>query len=111
MYTSKDFLKQLDFLLSEEIGRSHQTVNNDPVRYDDHPDVDVEIYANDRGKWSVKVTCPTDASLEFPLRTFDIEAEANHYARDCAEQIIRSKLNEVRQLVRNIILNQNRMSF
>lgn len=90
--------------ISEEIARSHQTVNNDPIQYDEHPEVDVEMYANDRGKWSVKVSCTSDPSIEFPLRTFDLEAEANHYARDCAQQIIRAKLNEVRTLVRSMIL-------
>ena len=33
--------------LSEEIARSHQTVDNDPIQYDEHEEVDVEMYAND----------------------------------------------------------------
>lgn len=105
MSTLKDFSKRLAFLLREEIARSHQTVDNDPVQYDEHPEVNVEMYANDRGKWSVKVTCTSDPSMDFPMRTFDLEAEAEHYARDCADRIIRSKLNEVRRLVRQILLH------
>lgn len=90
--------------IHEEIARSHQTVDNDPIQYDEHPEVNVEMYANDRGKWSVKVTCTSDSSMDFPMRTFDLEAEAEHYARDCADRIIRAKLNEVRAFIRSIIV-------
>ena len=67
--------------LNEEIARSQQTVNNDPMQYHEHEDVDVELYANDMGMWSVKVSCISDPSLSFPIQKFPDEASANHYAR------------------------------
>ena len=42
--------------LHEEIARSHQTVDNDPIQYDEHENVDVEMYGNDEGMWSVSYT-------------------------------------------------------
>ena len=90
--------------IKEEIARSHQTVDNDPIQYDEHEEVDVETYANDDGKWSVKVSCTSDPTLSFPLQKFEDEASANHYARQCADRIIRKKMNEIRVLVRNILI-------
>ena len=90
--------------LREEIARSHQTVDNDPIQYDEHEEVDVEMYANDSGLWTVKVTCTSDPSLSFPSKSFPDEYSANFYARQCADQIVRKKMNEVRRLVRKILL-------
>ena len=90
--------------LSEEIARSHQTVDNDPIQYDEHEEVDVEMYANDTGQWTVKVSCKSDPSLSFPSRSFPDEYSANFYARQSADKIVRKKMNEVRQLVRKILL-------
>jgi len=80
--------------INEEIARSHQTVDNDPIQYDEYPEVDVEMYANDVGTWSVKVTCTTNPNLSFPMQKFPDEYSANHYARSCADQIIRKTMNE-----------------
>ena len=91
-------------MIKEEIARSRQTVDNDPFQYDEHEEVDVEMYANDAGTWSVKVSCTSDTSLSFPLQKFPDEASANHHARQCADRIIRKKMNEVRSLIRAIIL-------
>ena len=90
--------------LREEIARSHQTVDNDPIQYDEHEEVDVEMYANDSGTWSVKVSCTSDPSLSFPMQKFPDQASADHYARQCADRIIRKKINEVRSIVRTLIL-------
>jgi len=84
----------LNRILKEEIARSHQTVDNDPVQYDEHPDVDVEMYANDDLQWSCKVTCVSDPSLSFPMQKFPDEYSAQHYARQCADRIIRKRMNE-----------------
>ena len=92
--------------INEEIARSHQTVDNDPVQYDEHEEVNVEMYANDMGTWSVKVSCVSDPNLTFPMQKFPDEASANHYARQCADRIIRKKINEVRQIIRTILIEQ-----
>ena len=41
--------------INEEIARSRQTVDNDPIQYDDNENVKVDMYANDQGTWSVEV--------------------------------------------------------
>ena len=92
--------------LREEIARSRQTVDNDPIQFDEHEEVDVETYANDEGSWSVKVSCTSDPSLSFPMQKFPDEASANHYARQCADRIIRTKMNEVRTVIRSIIIER-----
>ena len=90
--------------LTEEIARSHQTVNNDPIQYDEHEDVDVEMYGNDEGFWSVKVSCPNDPTLNFPMQKFPDEFSAKHYARQCSDKIVRARMNEVRSLISALIL-------
>jgi len=90
--------------IREEIGRSYHTVDNDPIQYDDNDNVKVEKYANDIGTWSVKVNCTTDPTLSFPLKKFPDEGSADHYARQCCDRIIRKTMNEVRRLIRNIII-------
>jgi len=91
--------------LREEIARSHQTVDNDPVQYDDNENVKVEMYANDDGKWSVKVDCTTNPALSYPLQKFPDEGSANHWARQCCDRIVRATMNEnlIRRLVRSIL--------
>ena len=92
--------------LREEIARSHQTVDNDPIQYDEHENVDVEMYGNDEGMWSVKVTCTDNPAYSCPLRKFPDEASAQFYARQCSDTIVRKTMNEnlIRTMVRNILL-------
>ena len=92
--------------INEEIARSRQTIDNDPIQFDDHEEVHVETYANDSGTWSVKVSCTSDPSLSFPMQKFPDEASANHYARQCADRIIRKKMNEIRTLIRDILIER-----
>ena len=96
--------------IKEEIGRSHHTFDNDPIQYDEHPDVDVEMVGNDEGMWSVKVTCTADSSLSAPMRKFPDEYSANHYARQACEDIARKRMNEntIRQVVRTILIESLR---
>ena len=89
--------------IKEEIARSHQTVDNDPVRYDDNENVKVEMYANDMGSWSVKVDCVSDDSLSHPLQKFPDEGSANHYARQACDRIIRQTMNKNENLIRRMI--------
>ena len=84
----------MKYNIKEEIARSHQTINNDPFQYDDNENVKVEMYANDKGTWSVKVDCTSNPSLSHPLRKFPDEASANHYARQACDRIIRQTMNE-----------------
>ena len=92
--------------LREEIARSRQTVDNDPVQYHEHEEVDVEMYANDSGTWSVKVSCTSDPSLSFPMQKFPDQGSADHYASQCCDRIIRKKMNEIRMVVRNILIER-----
>ena len=92
--------------IKEEIARSRHTLDNDPIQYDENENVKVEIYANDMGTWSVKVDCTSDPSLSHPLQKFPDEASANHYARQCCDRIIRQTMNEVRRLVRKVLIDQ-----
>lgn len=96
--------------LREEIARSHQTVDNDPIQYDDNENVKVEMYANDDGQWGVKVDCITDPSLSYPLRKFPDEPSANHWARQCCDRIIRATMNEnlIRHLIRSILIESTK---
>lgn len=91
--------------INEEIARSHQTVDNDPIQYDEHENVNVEMYANDAGMWSVKVTCTDNPDYSFPVKKFPDEASANFYARQCCDTIVRKTMNEnlIRRLIRNIL--------
>ena len=87
-------LLQMNKMLQEEIARSHQTVDNDPIQYDEHEEVNVEMYGNDDGQWSVKVDCTSDPSLSFPMQKFPDQASADFYARQCSDRIVRKKMNE-----------------
>ena len=91
-------------MLREEIARSHQTVNNDPYQLEDHPEVDVKMYADTSGGWVVEVICLTDDSLSVPAQTFPDQASADFHARQCCDRIVRKRMNEFRQLIRSLIL-------
>ena len=52
------------------------------------------MYANDRGKWSVRIDCLSNPSLSCPTQAFDMEAEAESYARSCSDRIMRHTMNE-----------------
>ena len=80
--------------INEEIARSRQTTDNDPFHYSDHDDVKVEMHANDRGKWTVRVDCLSNPSLSCATQAFDMEAEAESYARSCSDRIMRHTMNE-----------------
>lgn len=97
----------MKYNIREEIARSRQTVNNDPFQIIDNEDVRVKMGANDNGKWSVSVSCISNPDLSFPTRTFDLEHEADHYARDCAYQIVRKTMNERKRLNERYSLTNN----
>lgn len=90
--------------IKEEIARSRSTPNTDPVQFDDDPDIQVELHGNDDGKWSVKVVCLSKPELSTSLQTFGDEASATHFARVATDEIRRTTMNEVRWLIRNLIL-------
>ncbi len=96
----------MKYSLREEIARSHQTVDNDPIQYDDHEEVNVEMYGNDEGQWSVKVDCTSDPSLSFPMQKFPDQASADHYARQCSDRIIRKKMNESKGMKKYSLVEQ-----
>ena len=91
--------------IREEIGRNQHTVDTDPIQWDDDPDLDVEIYATVDGQYSVKVTSLSRPDLSSDLRKFSDEASATFYARQQADRIKRITLNELRMVIRNILLS------
>lgn len=100
----------MKYSIKEAIGRSHKEIDNGSVEYDEHPDVDVEIYANDENMWSVKVTCTADDSLSAPMRKFPDEYSANHYAKLACQNIANKRMNEnkVRLAIRSLLLEKNK---
>jgi len=90
--------------LSEEIGRNYHTIDNDPYTWKNYSNVDVSTHKAEDGKWHVKVTSPEYPEHDQPLRKFADEESANFYAQQMSDRIMRVTLNEVRQLVRNLIL-------
>ena len=90
--------------IREEIARSRQTVDTDPIQYDHHEDVDVEMYANDRGQWTVVVNCLSNPALSVPAKSFPDEASAEHHKRQSVDRIVRREMNEVKRLIRKLIL-------
>ena len=91
--------------LREEIARSHQTPDTDPIQYDDHKNVNVEFHANDAGGWSVEVECISDPQLSSGLKRFPDEPSATHFARQQVDRIVRATMNEnLRILIRSLIL-------
>lgn len=90
--------------LSEEIGRNYHTIDTDPYTWEDYSDVDINTYKAEDDKWHVKVNCISDESLSQPLRKFPDEESAKHYSQQMSDRIMRVTLNEVRKLVRNLIL-------
>ena len=66
--------------IKEEIARSHQTPDTDPIQWDDHEDLDVQYYGNDDGQWSVQVNSvkPGFEHLSGNLRKFPDEESAGY---------------------------------
>ena len=91
--------------LKEEIGRNQHTADTDPYQWDDDPDLDIEVYATVDGDYSVKVKSISRPDLSSDLRKFPDEPSATFYARQQADRIRRITLNELRQVVRSILLN------
>ena len=74
--------------------------------WEDYSDVETEVYANTDGTWSAKVSCISDPSLSTHLQTFSDEPSASHWARKNADRIMSATINELRILVREIILSE-----
>ena len=92
--------------MKEAIGRNYHTADTDPYTWKDNPDIEVETYANDDGGWSALVRCLGDKSLSTELRTFPDEFSASHWARQQADRIVRTRINEVvslKKLIRQIL--------
>ena len=96
----------MKILIKEEIGRNLHSPDTDPIQWDHHEDLDVQFYGNDEGTWSVQVKCvkPGYEHLSTDLHRFPDEASAEHFAKQQGDRIVRTTMNEVRQLIRAIIL-------
>ena len=94
----------------EEIGRNYHTVDTDPYTWEDYSNIESEVYANDLGSFSAKVTCLSDDNLSTPLRNFPDEASASFWAQQQTDRIMRRTINEVRvlrNLIKELILRIN----
>jgi hypothetical protein len=96
--------------LSEEIGRNYHTIDTDPYTWEDYADINSEIYANEVGGFSAKVTCLSDDNLSTPVRNFPDIDSANFWAQQQSDRIMRRTINEVkvlRNLIKELILRIN----
>jgi len=83
----------LRHLIREEIGRNYHTIDNDPYSYEDYPGIIIDVYPTAQGNaYEAQVTCEFDDSLSTPKRSFPTEEDAQHFVRQHAEQIHRSRL-------------------
>ena len=83
--------KRILKIIREEIGRSFQTINDDPYSFEDFPGINVDLFPGDRGgSYYVQVTVDEDESLSTPLRIFKREDEARAFARRHAEDAQRT---------------------
>lgn len=95
--------------LKEELGRSwksHDQVGNNS--WEDFEDIQVETVADSaNNKWLVTVSCDSHPEFSVPQRAFQDEQSAQFFAREQSERIRNQIMNlqEVRNLVRNIILD------
>ena len=95
--------------LKEELGRNLRSVdqvgNNSWEDFEGIGVVTVADSANDR--WLVTVTCHDSPEFSVPQRAFSDEQSAQFFAREQSERIRNQILNlqEVRRLVKNIILD------
>jgi len=80
-------------IIREEIGRNYHTINDDPFTWKDYADIDVHVYANQKGGFDAEVKCPKKPSLNTGLQSFDDEGSADHWARMHAERMKRLILN------------------
>lgn len=93
--------------IKEEIGRNYHTLDTDPYSWKDYSNVEIETYANaEDSTWSAKVNCLSNPKLSSPERKFSDEHSASHWARMQAERIMRKTLNEFRDIIREIIINE-----
>ena len=94
--------------IKEEIGRNYQTLDNGPISfdYDDNIDVETHPMINDSG-WEVKITCSSHPQYSAPMRVFNDEVMANHYAKAQVSAIKNKIVNEakLRLYIRGLILN------
>ena len=79
--------KYIRYIISEEIGRNYHSIETDPFSWQDHPDINSIIYAND-DKYTCKIECKSDPSLSTDSYSFPTEQEAQHWMRKQAEEII-----------------------
>tara|TARA_B100000700_G_C15029496_1_gene849798 strand:- start:620 stop:916 length:297 start_codon:yes stop_codon:yes gene_type:complete len=90
--------------INEEIGRNYHTIDTDPYTWEDYSDVDINTYKAEDDMWHVKVNCISDETLSQPLRKFPDEESAKYYSQQMSDRIMRATLNEVRSLIRHLIL-------
>lgn len=98
--------------LKEELGRNYSTrdlYGDKPYSMMDNTNVDVEMFAMNDGKWSAQVKCISNPELSTPRRIFNDEISANHWTRMEVDKITRKTMNELRQTIRNILLDTYRI--
>ena len=74
-------------------GPNYQTLDNDPLSWEDYPGINVEHYADPGTGYYVQVECEVDPSLSTPLRLFATEEDAMNFARQHTMQIQRKLMS------------------
>ena len=74
--------------IKEELGRNQFTKEKDPIQYHQTSDeFEVEIYPVETG-YEARVIVYNDDDLSSPLRRFNNETEAQHFARQYSQFVI-----------------------
>ena len=78
--------------IKEELGRNNFSPNTNPYQYWEVSGVEVDLYPIE-GKYAVQIEVAADPTLSSPLRTFNDESEAVHFARKYTE-FVQKVLNQ-----------------
>tara|TARA_Y100001958_G_C21184229_1_gene513584 strand:- start:160 stop:453 length:294 start_codon:yes stop_codon:yes gene_type:complete len=87
--------------IKEEIGRNYKTIDPTPIDFFHDPRVQVEIYPDGLGRYSLQVTCP-ELNYESDLMAFDDESEAINFGRNQYTKLI-TKLDNISEIQERVL--------
>lgn len=68
-------------------GRNFKTVDNNPINYKSHPDISIDEYSDNDGRFWVEVEVKGNSNLSIGPRSFPTASEAEMYARKVVDRI------------------------
>ena len=87
--------------IKEELGRNYTTVDPTPSDFFHDPRVEVSIYPDGFGKYSLQVVCP-ELGYESDLMTFNDESEAINFGRNQYSKLI-TKLDNISEIHEKVL--------